>query len=266
MPGIYKIINLINGKVYIGQAKNVKERFSEHRQDLRKNKHINKHLQHSWNKYSENNFKFEVIEECEEDRLTEREQYWIDYYGGLNSTNNYNQKDAGSSGTFSLEVRQKMSERLKGCEPWNKGLKGCFSEETLQKMRNKKLSDETKEKIRQSTIGKIISIETRKKLSKAHKGKPKTPFSEKHLENLSIAHLGQTAWNKGIKNKYIWVKKDNICKHILLDELEKYLQEGYERGRIVNWEAWNKGIPMSEETKKKLSTSLKGRTYKKRNK
>lgn len=41
-------------------------------------------------------------------------------------------------------------------------------------------------------------------------------------------------------------------------ELEKYLQEGYIRGRIVNWAAWNKGIPMTNEAKENLSKLYKG--------
>lgn len=81
MIGIYGIINLINDKKYIGSSINIRHRFITHKCYLRKNIHSNKHLQSAWNKYGEENFKFELIEECEEDKLIEREQYWIDYYG-----------------------------------------------------------------------------------------------------------------------------------------------------------------------------------------
>ena len=89
MIGIYSITNLVNNKVYVGSSTNINHRFITHKSRLRNNIHCNKHLQNAWNKYGEENFKFEVIEECEEDKLTEREQYWIDFYGGMNCSNNY---------------------------------------------------------------------------------------------------------------------------------------------------------------------------------
>lgn len=82
MMGIYKITNLVNGKLYVGSATNLRKRIkSDHIRELRNNRHINKHLQNSWNKYGENNFEFEVIEEIQDkNKLIEREQYWIDQY------------------------------------------------------------------------------------------------------------------------------------------------------------------------------------------
>ena len=44
--GVYKITNLLNGKVYVGQTKEkFQRRFWLHRWQLRKGKHDNKHLQ-----------------------------------------------------------------------------------------------------------------------------------------------------------------------------------------------------------------------------
>lgn len=56
---IYKITNIINGKVLIGQTiqRNVNARWSDYRAKLKKNKHENFHFQHSWNKYGEKSFK-----------------------------------------------------------------------------------------------------------------------------------------------------------------------------------------------------------------
>ena len=77
MTGIYKIENLVNEKVYIGQAVNISRRWNEHKFHLKNNNHFNKHLQNAWNKYGEKNFKFEPIEECLEIELDEKEIYWI---------------------------------------------------------------------------------------------------------------------------------------------------------------------------------------------
>lgn len=61
IQGIYKITNIINNKIYIGSSTDIKKRWHGHKYDLRKNKHCNTHLQNAWNKYGEDNFKFEII-------------------------------------------------------------------------------------------------------------------------------------------------------------------------------------------------------------
>jgi len=77
--GIYKITNTINGKIYIGQAQNIQQRFRGHKSLLNKNSHKNKHLQYAWNKYGKDSFKFEIIETVDNiSLLNDREQYWLD--------------------------------------------------------------------------------------------------------------------------------------------------------------------------------------------
>lgn len=78
MKGIYKITNLNNNKFYIGSSKNIQQRWAKHKALLRYNKHENSKLQNSWNKHGEDNFLFEIIEECEEESLFIREQYYLD--------------------------------------------------------------------------------------------------------------------------------------------------------------------------------------------
>lgn len=78
MSGIYKITNIVNSKYYVGSSKDIHKRFEQHVHNLRLNKHCNQKLQHAWNKYGENNFVFEIIEECEIQKLYEREQYYLD--------------------------------------------------------------------------------------------------------------------------------------------------------------------------------------------
>lgn len=69
--GIYSITNVLNKKIYIGSAVNIKKRWSDHRYCFLKNKHHNSHFQSAWNLYGESNFKFEVIEYCDVSSMRE---------------------------------------------------------------------------------------------------------------------------------------------------------------------------------------------------
>ena len=107
--GIYKIENIINGKIYIGQSSWLKHRIQAHKNDLRKNKHKNIHLQRAWNKYGEESFRFDILEKCDIDKLDEREIYWIQKYDSYN--NGYNQTMGGDGNRgyiVSEETKQKM--------------------------------------------------------------------------------------------------------------------------------------------------------------
>lgn len=109
MIGIYSITNLINNKKYIGQSIDIENRFVRHKCELRKGRHVNKHLQHAWNKYGENNFKFEIIEICSKTSLNNRECYWISFYDTLNNGYNLDRGGEGIRGyTHSQEEIIKM--------------------------------------------------------------------------------------------------------------------------------------------------------------
>ena len=83
--GIYKITNSITNESYIGQSIRIEARFQEHK-TAQDNYAIHKAIR----KYGVNNFIFEIIEECEKEKLFEREKYWISfydsYYHGYNET------------------------------------------------------------------------------------------------------------------------------------------------------------------------------------
>jgi len=59
--GIYKIVNLVNDKIYIGSSINLKNREKDHFKDLKGNYHSNRYLQYAFNKYGENNFRIYKI-------------------------------------------------------------------------------------------------------------------------------------------------------------------------------------------------------------
>lgn len=76
--GIYKWINLVNGKIYIGSAVKFRKRKDLHLLNLRRGDHHSKYLQYAYNKYGEDKFKFEIIELCSKENLETREQYYLD--------------------------------------------------------------------------------------------------------------------------------------------------------------------------------------------
>jgi group I intron endonuclease len=81
--GIYKIINIINNKFYVGSAVNFTERKRKHWWMLRRGTHANKHLQAAWEKYGEQAFTFVIVEELplEADVLA-AENVWLKEHVG----------------------------------------------------------------------------------------------------------------------------------------------------------------------------------------
>lgn len=76
--GIYCIVNVKNQKRYIGSTTNLYIRLHQHKSYLLRNCHQNKRLQNSWNRYGKECFNYYILEFCDVDKLTEREQFYID--------------------------------------------------------------------------------------------------------------------------------------------------------------------------------------------
>ncbi len=86
---IYGIKNNINGKYYIGQTINLRNRKGRHKYLLKNNKHHNLRLQNAWNKYGEKNFEFIILEDnITLENLKTREDFWIKSIGYYNIDKN----------------------------------------------------------------------------------------------------------------------------------------------------------------------------------
>ena len=97
MIGIYKITNKINGKCYIGQSIHIEQRWDEHLYKTSKGSLI----KYALHKYGKENFLFEIIEECSQEKLNEREQFWIKYYNSFEDGYNLT---LGGGGTLKYSV------------------------------------------------------------------------------------------------------------------------------------------------------------------
>lgn len=80
VSGIYIIYFECSDKYYVGSAVNLYNRRNVHLSNLRNNKHGNKWMQKIYDKYTDNSFKFYIVEYCNRNSLEEREQYYLDKY------------------------------------------------------------------------------------------------------------------------------------------------------------------------------------------
>jgi len=112
--GIYKITNIINNKVYIGQSKDIDTRLRGHKSTLKANTHFNIHLQRAYNKYGINSFTYDIQEECSEDVINNRESYWIEFYNSMDRFHGYNIDYGGNKDVMSEEHKLNMSIKRKG--------------------------------------------------------------------------------------------------------------------------------------------------------
>lgn len=103
--GIYRLSVLEHS--YIGSSKNLYARLSEHRTDLRNNRHTNPFLQKVVNKYGLEAVSIDIIELCEKDKRIEREAYWIkELHSDMNLQNPVSHE-------LSEESKKKLSESIK---------------------------------------------------------------------------------------------------------------------------------------------------------
>lgn len=196
---IYKIVNTINNKVYIGQTiQRPSKRKSGHLDELRRNKHHSGHLQNSFNKYGEDNFKFIVLNYATDKKtLDNLEIIYMDKYMSLNSDYGYNIKNGGSNGKHSLKTRKKIGKANSGTNSPNYGkpLSQAARENLSIKLKNRVFTKEHRKNLSESLLGekhpfygKHLSPTHRKKISNALKGKP---LSESNKKGIRKAQQGK---------------------------------------------------------------------------
>lgn len=118
--GIYQIKNKINGKIYIGQSKNIESRLLNHIWALKRkdSSHENQHLINAFHKYGEENFEASIIAICPKDKLDLFEKWFIYITGCMNPKYGYNKQPGGlfvptfKKHTHTTTAKKKISKML----------------------------------------------------------------------------------------------------------------------------------------------------------
>jgi len=106
--GIYKIINRVNGKYYVGSSANIEERWKTHSYELNKNIHKNDHLQRAWNKYGGKNFHCVIVQQVLKEELLNVENAYL--FTAKNEQHiSYNLKFIAMGGELSDYSKKKLS-------------------------------------------------------------------------------------------------------------------------------------------------------------
>jgi group I intron endonuclease len=217
---IYKTINLINNKFYIGQDSNNNPDYLGSGLLLKR----------AIEKYGRENFKKETLEVCDnKEQLNLREIHWIEYTSA--KTEGYNIADGGHGGnTYTEETRKRISELFKGRE----------------------ISEETRKKISILNKGRVQNLSEEQRLARSNKLKELRSDSEFMmsnkiaLENCNRDYSKCTLHCKG--NSYMLGKKHT-------EETKKKMSESHKENPVSFWE--NKKF--SDEHKQNISDALKGK-------
>ena len=128
--GIYRILNLINGKFYIGSSIEREGRRYDHLWALRANRHHSYRLQADFNLYGESAFVFEAVENIDDPaRLLEAEQWWIDDSCCYDEDIGYNISPTAGS-TLGKAQSEKTKDKIR-----QKALGRVWSEEAVNKLK-----------------------------------------------------------------------------------------------------------------------------------
>ena len=142
--GVYVITNTVNEKLYVGSTtRSFTKRWNDHKSLLRNNKHHNTHLQRAWNKYGEENFKFEILSICAPTLCILAEQYWMNILNTYKKGYNRNPKAGNSKGIKRSEETLVKMRLLDNYKKANKAWKGNHhNEESLGIMRKKRATQD----------------------------------------------------------------------------------------------------------------------------
>jgi len=163
LSGIYKIVNKVTGKYYVGSSKDInskyKGRWVTHKYMLNSKTHPNIRLQRAWNKYGSENFVWEIVELTNIGELLITEQKYLDI-AKLEPNKCYNLSFIAGKVEMTPEVIEKLRKANIG----------------------RKHTNETKNKLKIIKLGTKHSKETIDKLRELNIGEKNSFYGKKHTE------------------------------------------------------------------------------------
>lgn len=225
---IYKIINTVNGKFYVGSTTNTQERFRIHRSRLRRGRHHSPHLQAAWIKYGEQAFVFHVIETVPAGQsLQAAEDAWLAAHVG--------QPHCYNTSRFSDA-------------PWRGGPKEKHPSFGRPKTANERavLSQRLKafyasDPENHPRLGKTHTPETKAKISASKRANPSTPWLGKTRDAATRAKIGETQRGKA-KGEGRRVSEEGLAK----------IRAAAAQGHYSHWE----GRKHTQEARDKMSRAV----------
>ena len=227
---IYKTTNKVNGKIYVGQH-------CTSANDGYFGSGIL--IQKAIKKYGKENFIRETLEHCTSANVDEREIFWIDNLSAINQENGYN-IHLGGTGASSGENNHMYGNHM-------------FTGQN-HPMYGKHHSEETKLKIKESTLGRTVSNETRNKMIINHannSGKNHPMFGKKHsneTRNKMIINHANIYGKNNPRNKYIFTLSDGRDYWKDLTEIQRATVCNYFRKKQTNQIIY-KGIVIERKEK-----------------
>lgn len=243
MGYIYKITNLINGKIYVGKTEEtIERRFYEHKLAVKNNTIKNK-LYSAMKHYGVDNFSVEELDKSDDrDELCEKERYWIKYLNSQDSNIGYNIADGGNGG---------CTWDQRGCVTLHKGNKNTRVkpekvDELLSdgwELGGKKLGKSSGRSngrwIHKGDIQKrVYENELKDYISSGWE----LGYSDKSKINLSKSHIGNVPYNKGLKLSDDQKKKVSLSTREAMSrpDVRKKLDAHYSKMKGSRWMVNNK--------------------------
>jgi group I intron endonuclease len=176
---VYKITNLVNGKIYIGKTNNVDKRWYEHLR-VSKTQEQTFYIYRSIKKYGSENFTIVVIDNnLIEQEAFEREKFWIRELNSNNPNIGMNLTEGGE-GPAGLKWSEESRDKIRGENNHNFG---------------KSLSDETKEKLSASLSGEGNGFYGKKHSDEVISFLKNREISDDIKNTISEGCRGENQWN-----------------------------------------------------------------------
>lgn len=259
---VYKITNIVNGKIYIGKTcKTAQQRFNRHIKQSSGNVKGTDYFHLALKKYGSDKFQLDILETNIENKeeLNKREIYWISKYNSTDNKIGYNLLPGGTGGKLPDEIYKQIGNKLKGRKQ--------TQEHIAQRVKSFKKNG--------ANIGRrngVFKPGVRLKISNSLKEYYKNNIeSRTQISNsLKEYYRNNTTWNKGIKDCYSAETKNSISNSLKeyyknnpkkLPSFRGHHHTERTRNRLKNKHWYNDGVNtyFCEDSIAELNNYKKGR-------